>query len=71
MTCPYYLRETIRVESREPGKPGSKYVLCLWCKHEFSPVTRKRAKSADGNHLLQCEGDISRCQLPAEHRLSV
>ena len=69
MNCSYYMRETIRLEPSE-GNPGTRYVLCPWCKHEFSPVTRKLSQSPGGNQLLRCEGDLSRCQLPEGHRIS-
>jgi len=72
MKCQYYLRESVRVESKDPAKPGSKYVQCFWCKHEFSPAVRKAAvaAAADGGRILNCEGDLAKCELPAEHRLS-
>ncbi len=65
MTCRYYIRETILVQ--DPGA-SSKYLLCLWCKHEHSPVTRKRAQSPGAAQILKCDGDLARCEVPAEHR---
>ena len=65
MKCQYHLRESVRLESQDPAKPGSRYVQILWCKNEHSPVNRKQAI---GGKSIGCGGDIARCELPAEHQ---
>jgi len=64
MQCRYFIRETIL----SPDPKGQKYVQCLWCKHEHTPVTRKQAQAAVGGPLLKCDGDLAQCQVPEEFR---
>jgi hypothetical protein len=74
MDCPHFHRQRSFVPSREihpSGQvSGGVHRTVQWCAHPASPCRHPIAHSLldGGARLLQCEGDISRCQVPPDRR---
>jgi hypothetical protein len=49
---------------------GGSTVVLRWCSHPHGPLPRQIAERVIGGGatLLQCEGDLARCQVPEDRR---
>lgn len=67
MSCPYFGVDVRRIPIREIGRSGEATAQVAYCKHKHSPLTEHMARRVIGAaHVLRCEGDLDRCQVPAD-----
>ena len=63
--CPHYEIHIAKLQSQTIGSNDVHVVRVPYCTHQRSPAPKRIVTNAIGGaNILQCGGDLQRCQVP-------